>query len=318
MLLSQHQLEQLSKDRRLTEASRLAFRRAAFLPIARAVIASAHALAPIYDCEGFEVLPGTSVNPETSADPTVLRAHRFATDALVFLTDCFARDSYDDQGSPLISSVHFSRIYSNAYWNSVQMVYGDGDGLVILDFTLSPEFIVHEVFHGVTEHTCGLIYEGEPGALNESMSDVFGTMFTQWCNRETVNQASWMFGDELMGPTAIALGWRCVRNLADPAAADAMTRQPKHYSQYDSSGGPHENSGIPNHAFYTAAMAIGGHSWDRLGMIWYESLTSPHAHPRMSFSEFAAITVASAHRLFPTDTRIPLIVESAWSYVGVN
>ncbi len=273
--------------------------------------------ASVYDCGGAEVLPGTLVDIPASNDPTCLRASEFARGMLDFMRQCFGRDSYDDKHAPVVSSVHYSRIFSNAYWNGEQMVYGDGDGLMILDFTLAPEFIGHEIFHAVTEHTCALAYDGEAGALNESMSDVFGSVFQQWRSGETVDRADWKFGNELMGPTALALGWSCVRSLAEPSAVWSMTRQPSHYSHYDSTGGPHDNSGIPNHAFYLAAMATGGESWKQLAPVWYASLLDRRAHPRLSFQEFAALTVEHAKKSFSGNADLAAAVRIGWNRVGV-
>lgn len=319
MLLSPSMLRRLSEDRRLPDDARRALRRAAETPLdQRYFTASPGALALIHDCGGSEELPGTAIDPATSTDPTVRRAHQFTSDAIRFLEACFNRSSYDDQGASIVSSVHYSRIYSNAYWNGSQMVYGDGDGLMILDFTLSPEFVGHEVFHGVTQHACGLVYEGEAGALNESMSDVFGSMFSQWRLSQTVGQANWRIGDELMGPLAHDFGWNCVRDLADPMAAASMTKQPKHYSGYDPNGGPHDNSGIPNHAFYLAAMAIGGRSWEKVGKIWYAGLTDPMTHPRTTFREFARTTLRHARGLFAGDRTVAHAVRIAWRQVGIS
>jgi Zn-dependent metalloprotease len=80
----------------------------------------------------------------------------------------------------LISSVHYLTNFNNAFWNGSQMTYGDGDGQIFVDFTLGNDVIGHELTHGVTQHSLALSYKNEAGGLNESVSDVFGSMFRQW------------------------------------------------------------------------------------------------------------------------------------------
>ena len=89
--------------------------------------------------------------------------------------DFWNRDSYNNAGAALISTVHYSTNYCNAFWNGTQMVYGDGNAAraacrsrAALDVT------AHELTHAVTENESGLIYCGESGGLNEAMSDIFG------------------------------------------------------------------------------------------------------------------------------------------------
>jgi Zn-dependent metalloprotease len=320
MLLSLRTMERLADDARIPGASRRSFRRTAGLQLALAARPAAIAptsLAKVstFDCQETEDLPGAEVDASASTDPTVLRASGHTGDALRFLREVFGRDSLDGAGLGVRSSVHYSRAFSNAFWTGEQMVYGDGDGLILLDFTRSPEFVGHEVFHGLTQHTCGLDYTDEPGALNESISDVFGSVFIQWRHGQDAGQAHWRIGPDLVGPTAQTLGWRCVRDLADPAHPESMTRQPAHYADYIPGGDPHDNSGIPNRAFHRAALAIGGHSWERAGQAWFASLLQ--AHSRTTFAEFAALTVRNAARLFPSEPTVARVIETAWRDVGV-
>jgi Zn-dependent metalloprotease len=205
----------------------------------------------VSDCAGSEVLPGRLIaHPEQDGDGTEQRAYLTTTRLALFYRNCFRRNSVDGKGGEIPSSVHFSRSYCNAYWSDDRMVYGDGDGLMFLDFTASDDFIGHELTHGVTQYSAALGYSDEPGALNESISDVFGSMFRQWNAGQTVVQADWKIGRDLMGPTARGLGWECVRDLADPESAHSLTKQPSDYREYIPNGDPHDNSGIPNHAFF--------------------------------------------------------------------
>jgi Zn-dependent metalloprotease len=272
----------------------------------------------IFDCKGTESLPGTLIDhPSTSPDPTAKRAVAETELVATFYKECFGRNSVDDAGKTLVSSIHFSRYYCNAYWQDNQMVYGDGDGMIFLDFTSSNDFIGHELTHGVTQYTAGLLYTDEPGALNESISDAFGSMFRQWSSKQSVLQADWLIGADLMGPTAHEHGWTCVRDLADPGAAHCLSRQPADYAHYIPGGDPHDNSGIANHAFFLAAKAIGGASFEKTGRIWYGALTSRQASNTMKFKDFARLTLGVASDLFPSDTNCKSAIDYAWKAVGV-
>jgi Zn-dependent metalloprotease len=217
----------------------------------------------------------------------------------------------------LMSSIHYGVRYDNAFWNGAQMTYGDGDGQVFTDFTKADDVIGHELTHGVTQFTAGLDYTDEPGALNESVSDVFGAMFHQRRRKQTAVQADWLIGAAVLGPVAIAKGYTCLRNMAQPRSQQCLSPQPSHYSDYVPGGDPHENSGIPNHAFYLAAMTVGGRSWEKAGKVWYAALTSPKAHASMGMAEFATLTRAAARSLFRSDTNVYRGVDDAWTRVGI-
>jgi len=227
----------------------------------------------------------------------------------------FGLNSIDNAGMTVISSVHYSRAYCNAFWDGRQMTYGDGDGVVLLGFARSNDFIGHELAHGVTQYVCGLEYTGEPGALNESVSDVLGSVFRQWQARQTPLEADWMIGSDLMGPIAIANGWNCVRNLADPQSPNSLTKQPKKYSEYIPGGDVHDNSGIPNHAFYLAATSLSACSWEIMGKVWYSALKASSA--TTNFKEFAVLTIEAAIRQYPDVHEIAQVVKGAWTHVEV-
>lgn len=272
----------------------------------------------IYDCRGTTSLPGILVSdPGTSTDITAKRACVETTAVARFYQQCFGRNSIDDAGMTLISSIHYDRRYSNAFWDSTQMVYGDGDGQIFIDFTAGNDVIAHELTHGVTQYTAGLIYADEPGALNESISDVFGSMFRQWQKKQTVSQADWLIGADILGPAATAKGYACLRDMTEPGAKHCLSPQPSHYRDYIRGGDVHENSGIPNHAFYHAAMTIGGRSWEKAGKVWYGALTSTKARPSMKMKGFADLTRALAKSLFPTDIAVYRAVDDAWTQVGI-
>ena len=183
----------------------------------------------------------------------------------------YARDSLDGKGMPLLATVHYGRNYDNAFWDGSQMVFGDGDGVIFERFTKSLDVIGHELAHGVTEHTAGLLYQGQSGALNESISDVFGVLVKQKALGQSAAQADWLVGAELLNASVKG---RALRDMRNPGTAYDDPRlgkdpQPAHMDDYvdtqDDNGGVHINSGIPNRAFVLAADAIGGNAWDAAG-----------------------------------------------------
>jgi Zn-dependent metalloprotease len=184
------------------------------------------------------------------------------------------------------------------------------------------DVIAHELTHGVTQFTAQLAYQYQSGALNESMSDVFGSMVKQWALGQTVDQADWLIGAGIMVP---APKRRALRDMANPGTAyddpklgkDSQPAHMKDYVQTDlDSGGVHTNSGIPNRAFALAAKAIGGRSWEKTGKIWYVTLTE-RLTGTADFAKCAAETVSVARDLFPEDSSIAAKVAKAWADVGV-
>jgi Zn-dependent metalloprotease len=332
-------LERFANDQSLPAESREAFRvTAALEPIWRklrvaqnraiqeSLVANPPSLAlttkpavTVYDCHNSTSLPGTPISkPGSSSDATAKRTFEETTAVADFYNTCFGRNSIDDRGMTLMSSIHYDVAYNNAFWNGSQMTYGDGDGQIFLDFTRSNDVIGHELTHGVTQYTAGLVYTNEAGALNESISDVFGSMFRQWRAGQTVDDADWLIGADIMGPAARAKGYTCLRDLSNPGGAHCMTQQPSDYANYVPRGDPHLNSGIPNFAFYRAAKSIGSRSWEKAGQVWYAALTSQRATKNMRFRSFARLTRTAAKRLFPAELAIYAAVDDAWTSVGVR
>ena len=286
----------------------------------------AHSLVPatkkpaikLFDCQHGSILPGTPVpSPQSSSDQTIKRTFKNTTDVAKFFKKIFGRNSLDGQGMDLISSVHYGQSYNNAFWNGQQMTYGDGDQKIFVDFTRGNDVIAHELTHGLTQFTSQFLYSNEPGGLNESMSDVFGSMFRQWQGNQTVTAADWLIGKDIMGPVAKAQGYTCLRDMAKPGSNTALAPQPSHYSSYQNGMDPHTSSGIPNNAFYRAAMAIGGKSWEKTGKIWFRALTGHGASPNLTMKQFADRTRTAAQQLFPAQPTVAKKVDKAWVAVGL-
>ncbi|WP_034521274.1 M4 family metallopeptidase [Actinomadura rifamycini] len=281
----------------------------------------------IHDAAGRETLPGRAVRKEGDAatgDATVDRSYDWLGATFDFFEEIYRRDSIDGAGLPLVSTVHYGDGYANAFWNGEQMVYGDGDGVVFSDFTGPLDVTGHELVHGITQHTANLEYYGQAGALNESVSDVFGSLVKQWHLGQTADQADWLIGVGLLadGVQGVAL-----RSMKEPGTAYDDPRlgkdpQPGHMDDYvetyRDNGGVHINSGIPNRAFHLAAVEIGGNAWDKAGRVWYDVLTGGALAVDVDFAGFAAETVRGAARRFGADAAETEAVRRGWTGVGVS
>jgi len=272
----------------------------------------------VFDCKHHTSLPGTPVsNAGSSSDATAKRTFDQTTAVADFYKKTFSRNSIDNGGMTLLSSIHFSTNYNNAMWNGSQMIYGDGDSKLFVDFTKGNDVIAHELTHGVTQYTLQLAYSGDAGGLNESMSDCFGSMFRQWQTNQTVNQADWLIGHDIMGSVATSKGFTCLRDMADPAAAHCLAPQPTKYSQVTPGMDPHFSSGPPNLAFCLACKKVGGHSWEKVGQVWYRVLTTSGPTPNMTMKAFAAATRTLAKSMCPADPAVFDGIDYGWKQVGL-
>jgi len=280
----------------------------------------------IHDADHSTTLPGDVVRDE-GGDPTgdeaVNQAYDGLGDTWQLFKDAFGRNSIDGNGLPLVATVHYDRQYDNAFWNGSQMVFGDGDGTIFLGFTRSIDVIGHELTHGVTESTAGLDYRGQSGALNESVSDVFGSLVKQRVLGQTADQADWLIGADLLAPDVHGVA---LRSMKAPGTAYDDPRlgkdpQPADMSGYvettDDNGGVHINSGIPNRAFHLVATAIGGNAWEAPGQIWYDVLTGSRIRRDCDFATFAALTREAAVARFGDGSTQAAAVDEAWRTVGV-
>lgn len=249
-------------------------------------------------------------------DDAVNEAYDGLGDTYRLFWDVFQRDSIDDHGMDLRAIVHYGVGYDNAFWNGEQMVFGDGR--LFKRFTLSLDVIGHELQHGVTEHESGLLYQDQSGALNESLSDVFGSLVKQYKLQQSVSQADWLIGADIVGPT---FPGRALRDMANPGTAWERDPQPGHMDDFvvtmDDHGGVHINSGIPNKAFHTLAMGLGGYGWAEAGAIWYEALRHYRLQPESTFRAFARLTHVVARRQFGRESTQAILVQDAWRSVGV-
>lgn len=279
----------------------------------------------VYDAKHGSQLPGAKARGEgdpPGKDVAVNEAYDGAGATYDLYHDVFGRDSIDDRGMPLVSTVHYQRSYDNAFWDGAQMVYGDGDGKIFQRFTKAVDVIGHELTHGVTQYEASLDYADQPGALNESFSDVFGSLVKQRTLGQTAERADWLIGAGLF--TAAVRG-AALRSMAAPGTAyddpligkDPQPADMAHYvDTADDNGGVHINSGIPNRAFYLAAVAISGFAWETAGKVWYVTLRD-RLRPTSDFKAAAASTIAAAKELFGARGGVAKAVAAAWKRVGV-
>jgi Zn-dependent metalloprotease len=287
-----------------------------------------------------------------------------------FYKDNFGRNSIDAKGMNVISGVRLRTLVmttdqntgeetiatdkqgqpiripeNNAFWDGNMMCYGEGDNMIFNDFTAGPDVIGHELTHGVTQYSCALQYQAQSGALNESISDVFGICYRQWNEgQKDPKTANWLLGDSIISDDFKRMvkvrgfgHWDATRSMSAPGTAydvkkdqnAGKDRQPAHmrnlYTGDEDNGGVHVNSGIPNHAFYLFATKAPTPSWDLPCKVWYKTITdakfgklvrdSSGVSERVaSFAEFANATIVAAKTVAPD---LVQSLHDAWQQVGV-
>jgi Zn-dependent metalloprotease len=248
----------------------------------------------VYDCGGQWVQRVSLARGEgdpATVDSDVNDAYRFAGDVRDVYLAHFERASIDNLDMNLVLNVHFGTGFMNAFWDGDEMTFGDGDGQIFSSFAASLDVVGHELTHGVVQYNANLIYQDQPGALNEHFADVFGTVISYFVDGET----NWLIGDEIMGPL---LYGEALRSMKAPGTAYdnpyfGKDPQPDHmshiYTGNADNGGVHINSGIVNKAFYLAAIDLGV---DVAAGIWYRSLQLLWSNAQ--FADAAAMMAESA------------------------
>jgi bacillolysin len=297
-----------------------------------------------YDAQNKKQLPGTLfTDPDgtwnlagrtSPGQPAGVDAHYYANVTDDFYRAVFSRNSLDDQGMQMVSTAHFGKDYNNAFWNGQQITYGDGDGTVTFrELSGGLDVATHELTHGVTEFTSGLVYQDESGALNEAFSDMMGNSSEYFATQNGLDPAArpdWQIGEDVFLGTTKVPGFR---NMADPPEDGDPDYYTERYTGKKDSGGVHTNSGIPNHAYY---LVVNGGSNARQGQpghdhtgprvtgigladaeqIFYLGFTSLPSTATMS--DARAATVAAAKVLYGTGSQQAVSTGRAWSAVGVR
>ncbi len=236
-----------------------------------------------------------------------------------------------NSGISLVTSrVHFGSNYNNAFWSSNRMTYGDGNGT-----TFSPlvtlDIAGHEMTHGVTQYEANLTYSNESGALNESMSDVFGAMVELYARGGTVTSDTWKIGEQAYTPGTAGDALRYMNNPhAKSGGGYTADDDPDHYSERYTgtadSGGVHINSGIGNHAFYLAAaggthhlsgVTVTGIGTTDAAKVWYRALTI-YMTSSTNFAGARTAMLSSATDLFGSASAQYNTIATTWCAVGVG
>lgn len=252
-----------------------------------------------------------------SYDKAAVDAHFYAGKVYDYYKNVFNRNSYDNKGAALKSTVHYSISYNNAFWDGSQMVYGDGDGMTFIALSGGLDVVAHELTHAVTEKSSNLIYQNESGALNEALSDIFGTLVEFYNN----NKPDYEIGEDIYTPRTSG---DALRSMSDPAKYGDPDHYSKRYTGSQDNGGVHTNSGIINKAAYLLAeggthygVNVSGVGRDKMGAIFYRANTS-YLTSSATFSQARASLVQAAADLYGSSSAEVASVKQAFDAIGVK
>jgi bacillolysin len=275
-----------------------------------------------YDASNRTRLPGSLWTDSDNIfnagyDAAAVDAHYYAGTTYDYYLNTHNRNSYDGNGAALKSTVHYGRNYNNAFWNGQQMVYGDGDGSTFVSLSGGLDVIAHELTHAVTDTTADLIYQNESGAINESMSDIFGTLVEYDAN----NNPDWEIGEDIYTPNKSG---DALRSMSDPAKYGDPDHYSVRYTGTQDNGGVHINSGIGNKAAYLLSQGgthygvkVTGIGTAKTGKIYYRALTQ-YLTPSSNYSQLRSAAVQAATDLYGAGSAEVSSVNAAYNAVGVN
>lgn len=260
-------------------------------------------------------------NFNANLDEIATDAHWGAEKTYDFFDTILGRKSFDNNNAKILSYVHYSNNYANAFWNGSYMTYGDGNGTSWRPLT-SIDVCGHEISHAVTTYSANLVYSYESGALNESFSDIFGNAIERWARPTKFN---WKMGEDF---TTSGGG---IRDMANPNPYN----HPKYYKGnrwYTGSadnGGVHTNSGVQNYWFYLITDGISGTNEkndpfkiDSLGLkdaskIAYRNLTV-YLTKNSQYADARLFSIKAAGDLFGQCSKHVIAVTNAWWACGVG
>ncbi|WP_409290382.1 M4 family metallopeptidase [Peribacillus sp. SCS-37] len=276
-----------------------------------------------YNANGGSALPGTLWSDADNVfnaayDAPAVDAHYYAGKTYDYYKNTFGRNSYNGAGAALKSSVHYGNKYNNAFWDGTQMVYGDGDGTTFIPLSGGLDVVAHELTHAVTSTESNLVYRNESGALNEAISDVFGTVVEY---KYQASKFDYNIGEDIYTP---GVSGDALRSMSNPAAYGDPDHYSKRYTGTQDNGGVHTNSGIINKAAYLIAaggthygVTVQGIGVDKLGAIFYRANTI-YLTSSATFSQAKAALLQSAADLYGSASSERTAVNNAFNAVGVN
>ncbi len=282
--------------------------------------------------DGDNVWGRNSMKDASSAATDV---HYGIATAWDYFAEVHGRRGYDGLGSGVLAKVHYGKDYGNAFWleGCNCIAFGDGDGrnwgpLVNLDT------VGHELSHGVTSHSAGLLYSGESGGLNEATSDIFGTMVEFYANNPN-DVPDYMIGEDFfLKNVPGSATQKALRYMWDPMK-DGIS--PGCYNGNLGLMDVHFSSGVANHFFYLLAEGSGAKTFngmnhtsptcngstvsgigrDKAGRIWFRALTV-YMTSDSNYADARQATINAAADLFGAKSAEVAAVASAWNAVSVN
>ncbi len=241
-------------------------------------------------------------------------AYYWMSEVYDWLLATFNWNSFDNNGSSLRMFVNFREDpavgFDNAFWNGSDLIFGDGHQLYF-NLAYGADVAAHELCHAITDATAQLVYQFQSGAMNESFSDIYASLF---------DNDNWLIGENVVQPS---FGAPALRSMSDPSqglAPGANGWQPSHMDEYvnltaqQDNGGVHVNSGIPNHAFFQLASAIG---LADAGQIMHRALTT-YLTRNSDFTDLRNAAISSARDLFGNGSNQETAVENAYQAVGIG
>lgn len=270
-----------------------------------------------YSAAGADRLPGTEVHSKQTnhwdetgdAHGAAVDAHAGVAEVYDYFLKVHKRAGWDGKAHGPRSVVHYSQGYDNAYCDGKQLVFGDGDGTTFSPFPAALDVIAHEYTHGITFKTAKLVYEGQSGALNEAISDIFGSIISQSYGKKT----DWKVGEAIYHPNGRPAP---LRDIADPHQTNDPASMSEYVDTTDDNGGVHLNSTIVAHAAYL--MSEGGSFGRGIGpkataQVWFRALTH-YLTSQATFRDAADATISAAKDLGGGKDQV---VRAAWVEVGV-
>ena len=271
-------------------------------------------------------LPGTLLFSEggTSSDTTAVTAYNHAGTTYNYFKTKFNRDSFNNSGAVMTTSVHVGSNYVNAYWNGSQTAFGDGDGSQASSLAKDLDVVSHEWGHAVTDYTADMTYSNEPGALNEAYSDIWAASVSVYATG-TVNSDTWKIGELCWTPATSGDALRYMNNpTADGSSYDYY---PERYTGTSDYGGVHLNSGIGNLAYYLLCQGgthprsktttvVTGIGVTKAEQIFYRALTT-YMTTSTNFQGARNATAQAASDLYGASSNEVTQVHNCWTAVGV-
>lgn len=256
-------------------------------------------------------------NVNANLDQYAGDAHYGAEMTYDYYFTTFGRNSINNAGQKLLSYIHYSTNYVNAFWDGTRMTYGDGNATYTPLTSL--DICGHEITHGLTSYTANLNYSYQSGALNESYSDIFGTVIEFYGHLPT---ADWLIGEDIGA---------AFRSMSNPNAySNPDTYLGTYwYTGSGDNGGVHYNSGVQNYWFYLLTMGgsgtndignafnVTGIGMTKAAAIAYRTLTV-YLTPTSQYADARYYSIQAAQDLYGPCSPEVIATTNAWYAVGVG